>query len=49
MERLLDHYTNALTHGLTAPGTPAGEIDIMSAAETHQVLHVFNLAPTGTA
>lgn len=49
MERLLDHYTNALTHGLTAPGTPADEIDIMSAAETHQVLHVFNLASPGTA
>jgi hypothetical protein len=48
MERLLGHYTNALTHGLAAPGIPADEIDIMSAAETHQVLHVFNLAPTGT-
>jgi non-ribosomal peptide synthetase component F len=48
MERLLGHYTSALTHGLAAPGIPADEIDIMSAAETHQVLHVFNLAPTGT-
>jgi non-ribosomal peptide synthetase component F len=49
MERLLGHYIHTLTHGLSAPGTPADEIDIMSAAETHQVLHVFNLAPTGTA
>lgn len=49
MERLLDHYANALTHGLAASCTPVDEIDIMSAAETDQVLHVFNMAPTGTA
>jgi non-ribosomal peptide synthetase component F/NRPS condensation-like uncharacterized protein len=47
MERLLDHYTAALTHGLAAPDTPADDIDIMSSNERHHVLHVFNPARTG--
>ncbi|MEV4706174.1 condensation domain-containing protein [Actinoplanes sp. NPDC049316] len=45
IERLLDHYVAALTHALAEPGSPIGDVDIMSDAERHQVLHLFNPAP----
>jgi non-ribosomal peptide synthetase component F len=47
IERLLDHYAAALTHGLAEPATPVDDIDIMSTAERDRLLHTFNPAPTG--
>lgn len=41
MERLFDHFAVALAGGLSAPDTRLGDIDIMAAAERHQVLHAF--------
>jgi len=45
IERLLDHYLAALTHGLTSAETPVDDINIMSSTEQHQVLHTWNPAP----
>ncbi|MFC0527565.1 amino acid adenylation domain-containing protein [Phytohabitans kaempferiae] len=45
VERLIDHYTTALAHGLAEPGRPAADIEIMTAAERRQILHAWNPAP----
>jgi len=42
IERLLDHVTEALAAGLAAPDDPVADIDIMPAAERHQVLRSWN-------
>ncbi|WP_019925401.1 non-ribosomal peptide synthetase [Nocardia sp. BMG111209] len=42
IERLLDHYTAALSRGLAAPGTAVADLDILPAAEREQVLRTFN-------
>jgi amino acid adenylation domain-containing protein len=39
MHRLMDHFATALANGLTTPDTPAGDIELMTTAERHQVLH----------
>jgi len=49
IERLLDHYLAALTHGLTSAETPVDDINIMSSTEQHQVLHTWNSAPAADA
>ncbi len=42
IERLLDHFTAALAGGLAAPGQPASDIELMSAAERAEVLYTYN-------
>ncbi|NJC10935.1 amino acid adenylation domain-containing protein [Micromonospora profundi] len=47
IERLVDHYTTALAHGLTEPDLPATDVEIMSHAEQREVLHNWNPARGG--
>ncbi|MFF0176097.1 non-ribosomal peptide synthetase, partial [Micromonospora profundi] len=42
VDRLLDHYITALANGLAQPEQPVREVEIMPAAERHQVLHGWN-------
>src|SRR5712692_10499028 len=47
IERLLDHFTAALAGGLAAPDRPAGDIELMSAAERDRAVRAGNPARTG--
>ncbi len=49
IERLLDHFTAALAGGLAAPGQPASDIELMSAAERKRAVHAGNPPRTGRA
>jgi hypothetical protein len=44
IDRLIEHMLTVLAHGLAEPDRPAADLDVMSAAERHQVLHAWNPA-----
>ncbi|MFE9250595.1 amino acid adenylation domain-containing protein [Streptomyces sp. NPDC007088] len=42
VERLAGNYVNLLAAAVTAPSTPVGELDVLSAADREQLLVAFN-------
>jgi amino acid adenylation domain-containing protein len=45
IDRLIEHHLTALAHGLAEPDRRATDLEVMSLAERHQVLHAWNPSP----